>query len=115
MKIHGAEGMSPIVIRDQIVRGGRFVTFEYCISFLFITIHKSSDIYFLKSDENAFFFSLRYTLFTLIFGWWGLPWGPVRTVESIVTNFAGGKNVTEEIFADVYTYKGMTVIHTAAS
>jgi hypothetical protein len=109
MKIHGAEGMTPIVIHDQIHRGAKFVVYEFCFSLLFITIRKKSEIYFIKSDENAFFQGLPFAVFTLLFGWWGIPFGPVRTVECLITNFGGGRNITESILAEVYTYKGMTV------
>jgi hypothetical protein len=33
-------------------------------------------------------------LLSLLFGWWGLPWGPVRTIQALVVNFSGGLNVT---------------------
>ncbi len=44
MKIHGAEGMSAFVIRDQLDRGAKFVVYQYCISFIFITYKRSSRI-----------------------------------------------------------------------
>lgn len=109
MKIHGAEGMSPIVINDQLDRGAKFVVFEFCVSFLFITYRKSSDVYFIKSDEHPFFIGLPWSFLNIILGWWGLPWGPLRTVESLITNFGGGKNVTQKILAEVYTHQGLTV------
>jgi hypothetical protein len=36
---------------------------------------------------------LPYSLCTLLLGWWGIPWGPVRTIESIYRNFQGGITV----------------------
>lgn len=30
------------------------------------------------------------TLITFLFGWWTFPWGPVRTVKTIVSNLRGG-------------------------
>lgn len=30
------------------------------------------------------------TLITLLLGWWAFPWGPVRTVRTIVANLRGG-------------------------
>jgi hypothetical protein len=109
MKIHGAEGMAPIVVRDQIYRGGKFVVYQFCISFLFITIRRESDIYFIKSDETAFFHGLPFSLIALIGGWWGLPWGPIRTVACLMTNLSGGKDVTQQILADVYPFREMAV------
>ncbi|MGI9244368.1 MAG: hypothetical protein ACR2RV_26450 [Verrucomicrobiales bacterium] len=31
------------------------------------------------------------SLWTLMFGWWGIPWGPLRTVQALLTNFSGGE------------------------
>lgn len=105
MKIHGAEGMSSIVIQEQLDRGARFVQFEYCVSCIVYTYRKTSDVYFIKCDETSFFPSLPWSFCNLLLGWWGLPWGPVRTLQSLITNFAGGKNVTQQILAEVYTLR----------
>lgn len=34
------------------------------------------------------------TAWTLIFGWWGLPWGPVRTIQALIHNCTGGKRIS---------------------
>ena len=34
------------------------------------------------------------TLWTLVFGWWGLPWGPLNTIQALVVNFSGGEKQT---------------------
>ena len=31
-----------------------------------------------------------YTCHSLLFGWWAIPWGPIRTVQAIKTNSSGG-------------------------
>jgi hypothetical protein len=33
---------------------------------------------------------LIYSFGTLLLGWWGIPWGPVYTVQAIARNFRGG-------------------------
>jgi hypothetical protein len=30
---------------------------------------------------------------TSLLGWWGIPWGPIYSIQSLVTNFRGGKQV----------------------
>jgi len=30
------------------------------------------------------------SLWTLLLGWWGIPWGPLRTVQALVKNLSGG-------------------------
>lgn len=34
------------------------------------------------------------TTWTLLFGWWGLPWGPVRTLQALSHNLSGGKTIS---------------------
>lgn len=34
------------------------------------------------------------TLVTLIFGWWGIPWGPIWTIRSLRRNLGSGGEVT---------------------
>ena len=35
-------------------------------------------------------------LVSLLFGWWGIPFGPIYTIWSIAENFKG-KDVTQEV------------------
>jgi hypothetical protein len=75
------------------------VFFQYCVSILILTFRRPSDVFFVRSGENAVVKGLPYTLLTLLVGWWGIPWGPIYTIGSLVTNLGGGKDVTEEILA----------------
>jgi hypothetical protein len=40
---------------------------------------------------------MPWTLLTLVMGWWGIPWGPIRSVQSLWTNLKGGVDVTAEV------------------
>jgi hypothetical protein len=64
-----------------------------------ITFRRSSSIYFISHDQNAVVKGLPFTLLSLVLGWWGIPWGPIYTIQSIWVNFHGGKDVTKEIVA----------------
>jgi hypothetical protein len=33
--------------------------------------------------------------------WWGIPWGPIYTIQALATNLRGGKNVTHEVIASM--------------
>ena len=81
----------------ELARGARFVAYEYCISLLLITFKRGSAIYFIRAGESGLAKGLPYTLISLLFGWWGLPWGPIYTIGSFVTNLQGGKDVTSEV------------------
>jgi hypothetical protein len=99
MRIQGIEGLSADQVRFEVQRGARFVFFQYCVSILILTFRRPSDVFFVRSGENAVVKGLPYTLLTLLVGWWGIPWGPIYTIGSLITNLGGGKDVTQEILA----------------
>jgi hypothetical protein len=101
MKINGIEGMTLSHIQSEVARGGKFVIFPYCISIVVMTFRRSSDIHFIKADESALSASIGYIMLSLLFGWWGIPWGPIFTIGSIYTNLTGGKDVTQEMMASI--------------
>ncbi|HWZ56111.1 MAG TPA: hypothetical protein VNZ63_08575 [Verrucomicrobiae bacterium] len=98
-KILGIEGLSPDQLRFELQRGGRFVVFQYCVSVLILSFKRSSPIYFVRSGENPAGKGIRYTLLTAVAGWWGIPWGPIFSVQTIYRNLSGGKDVTNEVTA----------------
>lgn len=97
MKIQGIEGMSPDRLQFEIQRGAKLVIYQYAISVLVMSFRRSSDIYFIPAGESAVTKGLQWSLISLVAGWWGIPWGPIFTIQSLVTNFKGGKDVTTEL------------------
>ena len=83
-------------INEELNAGGKFVIFYWTISYLIQTQRRASKIYFLKHDEFALKHGLKYLLPSLILGWWGFPWGPIYTIQSIFIAFFG-KDVTNEV------------------
>ncbi|MFA4936211.1 MAG: hypothetical protein WC568_10295 [Candidatus Methanoperedens sp.] len=63
--------------------------FQACFSFLILTT-KSPSRFFIRGQDNLIAIGLVYTLVTLVFGWWGLPWGPIYTLETLYRNIVGG-------------------------
>ena len=100
--IQGLEGMSNEDIARELDRGGKFVVIEYTISVILMTFKRASSVRFVKAGEGTFLASLPYSLLTLVFGWWGVPWGPIYSVMSLFTNLSGGKDVTGEVLAAVH-------------
>jgi len=96
MEIKGLEGLSESEIQSEIERGAKFVMFTYCFSIIIITFRRSSDIYFVRSHESAIKYGWPWLLISLIFGWWGIPWGPIYTIQAIFRSFTG-QDVTSEI------------------
>ena len=88
-------------LQQELQQGGKFVMYQYCISILILTFKRSSNVYFIRHEENAIVKGLPFTLLSLVLGWWGIPWGPIYTVQSIWVNFQGGKDVTKEALASM--------------
>lgn len=101
VKIRGIEGMRAGEVDFEIQRGARFVFFQYCISIVVLTFRRASDIYFLRQGESAVTKGLPFTLLSLVAGWWGIPWGPIYTIQSVYNNSRGGKDVTESVLNSV--------------
>jgi len=107
-KIIGIKNMTIDDLNRELGQGGKFVIFQYCISILILTFKRPSDIYFIRAGEGTIKKSIGFTIVSLLLGWWGIPWGPIYTIGSLVTNLSGGKNVTEEVVASLRLPPGAT-------
>lgn len=92
-----SNGMSREEMVTELEQGGRFVVFQYCISPILVTIRNTSPIYFLRANEDGKAQAWKYNLLNVLFGWWGIPWGPIFTLAAVASNREGGKNVTTEV------------------
>jgi len=101
MKIVGVEGMSTDQLRFEIQRGAKLVVYQYAISVLVMSFRRSSNVYFIPAGQSAVSKGLPWIALTLVGGWWGVPWGPIFSIQSLITNFKGGKDVTAEIMAQL--------------
>ncbi len=95
----GIDNLTMQELHDELSRGGRFVIFDYCFSVLVMTFRRSSDVHFIRAGEGTFLKALPFTLVSLLFGWWGIPWGFIYTPIAIFTNIAGGRNVTTRVLS----------------
>lgn len=86
--------MTPLEISFELNRGARFVVYKYCVSAVVMTVMDSTDIYFVRAKESRIKKGILWTMLTLVAGWWGFPWGPIRTVQSVWINLHGGESVT---------------------
>lgn len=98
-KIIGLDGMTVEQLNKELANGGKFVVFFYCFSIVILTFKRSSEIHLVKAGEGTFKKSIKFTLISLFLGWWGIPWGIIYTIQSIFTNFRGGRDVTEQVMS----------------
>ena len=104
MKIKNIDGLSASDLQGAVKNGGRFVYYAWTISLILFTFKRTSGVYLVKANENRITKGLIFTFVTFLFGWWSIPAGPRHTINSIRTNFGGGKDVTEEIMSVVAGY-----------
>lgn len=97
MKIKGLDKVAPDQLKHEIERGGRFVIYQYCISIVVLTFKRVSDIHFVKGGESVFWKGAPFSLVSLLCGWWGIPWGPIWSISTIVGNCRGGRDVTADV------------------
>src|SRR5215469_4805654 len=99
MKLSRNDTLTAAQVEAELRQGGRFVFFEYCISFIFVTLRKPSAVVLLRPGEYGLARGLPYTALSFLLGWWGLPWGLIYTPLAILTNLRGGRDVTAEVQA----------------
>jgi hypothetical protein len=99
--IKNLEGLTTDQINRELAHGAKFVVFQYTISIIVMTFRRSSAVYFIRAGESGLLKGLPFTLLTFVFGWWGIPWGPIYSIGSLFNNLRGGKNVTDEIVSAV--------------
>ena len=111
MAIRGIEGMTAEQVKFEVQRGGRFVVYQYCISIVVLTFRRGTDVYFVRAGESRVKKGMPWTLLTLVAGWWGIPFGPIFSIMSLVTNFKGGKDVTGSIIVNTPATQPQPAMH----
>jgi len=112
-------------IKAIVEDGGRFVFFPYTISIGVATFKRASSIYLVRSGERSIKHSYKHVLTNAVVGWWGIPWGPIYTINCMYHQFSGGRDVTYDVMshliqhdpqADTSTYNinGMVSSNTSA-
>lgn len=73
----------------------QFIQYDLCISFGFFTYRRKTNYYIQEYHPTALL-NLIFSCYTFIFGWWGLPMGPVHTIGCLRNNLFGHpKNIDE--------------------
>jgi hypothetical protein len=76
--------------------GDRLVFYEYCISLIFLSLRRPSALVRLRPGQQGWVRGIPYSLVSLFFGWWCIPWGLIYTPLTLWTNLSGGREVTAE-------------------
>lgn len=97
----GTHGKSVRQMVDEIASGGRFVIYQYVFSIIVMSFRRSSPIAYVPPGRSGAAAAFGWSLISLCFGWWGLPWGIIFTIGALWRNTSGGVDVTEPILAQM--------------
>jgi hypothetical protein len=85
----------------------RASAFTYALSALVISLRRSaSSGIFCRSCRRKE--GIKWSLLTSVVGWWGVPWGPIFSIQSIVRNLKGGTQ-NAQLNAEVLKSTGQTL------
>jgi len=71
----------------------KITRYQVFISFLVYSAKLSSPLLIIDYHFTGII-NLIYSFFTLIFGWWGIPFGPIYTIQVLYRNIRGGTRAT---------------------
>lgn len=63
--------------------------FRFCASAIWVTETVPTG-YFIRGHHNTALAALFFSVLSLLAGWWGVPWGFIRTPQAIFRNLRGG-------------------------
>jgi hypothetical protein len=106
IQLAGSRPLFPEEIRTRVSTGARLVRFEICLSFLFATIRRQSPLYLTESWQERYMRGFCYSVLTLFFGLWGIPWGLIWTPRAIWVNLTGGVDETEKAMKWIEGFTG---------
>ncbi len=104
MRIKNMGDLSLDDLQQEVDKGGKLVYYAFTISLIVVSFKRVSGVYLVRAGESGTARVLFFTIVSMLFGWWGIPWGPKHTLESIKTNLHGGMDVTDEVMARVTGY-----------
>jgi len=63
---------------------------RYCWVLSVVTLSmKAPGNWLVSGTTRSTLFRMLSIIFNLVFGWWGIPWGPIFTIQSLFINVAG--------------------------
>ncbi|MDF3058697.1 MAG: hypothetical protein K0R17_2912 [Rariglobus sp.] len=101
MNIIGAGQLSEEEIALKLTEGYRLVSYEYCLSFIVVTLKRPTSIYLVTPKDSDFGNRALFSSLSFFIGWWGIPWGPIYTVSTIYRNLSGGHDHSKALIDHV--------------
>ncbi|WP_196888341.1 hypothetical protein [Aureivirga sp. CE67] len=89
------------ISKEEIEKKGKFVVFQYCISIVLLSMERISPAIYVETEEDFLKYKKKYNLYTYLFGWWAVPWGPIKSLQFLKNNKKGALDVTEDILLNL--------------
>ena len=86
--LHGGWEYHSLNINERTIITQYFLT----VSFIIGSVKVPSRFYIVER-EDTWTANTTYSLITLLLGWWGIPWGPIYTIQSLSRNMKGGNRI----------------------
>lgn len=91
-KIIGRGSLSDAQLTQALSQGGKLVRYNFVFSIILQSYQKQSPVHFLAKGHSRLW-PLVYSVMTLLFGIWGIPWGIIWSFQAIKENFSGGETI----------------------
>ena len=101
LKLDGFGQMTLAEVRAVVGSGGRIVVFPYAESWIVVSFRRMSKPTLRRPEDHALRIAFVPILHSLLFGWWGIPWGPIYTITCIWQCARGGIDVTQDVMTDL--------------
>jgi hypothetical protein len=72
------------------------VRYSYCFSIIILSFKRQTKPQFIQAGRSTKIAGLGWSALVLLVGWWGIPWGPIFTVQCLVRNMRGGHDITDD-------------------
>jgi len=99
LRIKGVQGLTIAGLRAAVSGGARLVVYTYCESWVLASFKRTTDPILVQPGASRLGLAAVPILHSLLFGWWGIPWGPFWTVQTVWRSLRGGIDVTDELLA----------------
>jgi hypothetical protein len=100
-KVRGVGGMTIAELKTAVAGGATFVVYPYAESWVVVSFKRVSDPILVGPAISRGGGKAVPLLHSLLFGWWGFPWGPIFTIQTVVRTLRGGIDVTNDVMADL--------------
>jgi len=84
----------------------KYRTYKTSINILFFSFYSNSKVYEIPNGRSAILPGIKYSILTVLFGWWGFgwPWEKFKEIKNSIValhiNFDGGEDYTK-VFSEM--------------